>query len=222
MTREKLLHAQKTTIALFEAVEVNNLLVPGKTESQLVEEILLMAKEKFGIHEHWHKKIVRTGANTLATYGENPRNRVIAKGDILFLDFGPIVNGYEADLGRTYVLGRDPLKLKLKKEVEEAWYEIQAWIKKQTSVKASDLYHLVTAKATGFGWTFIGEIAGHIIGKYPHEQPADPKSPELDIHPDNHNDIFLKDADGNDRHWVLELQFADKENKIAAYFEQLL
>ena len=69
---------------------------------------------------------------------------------------------------------------------------------------------------------FGGEIAGHIVGKYPHEQPADPKSLELDIHPDNHDDIFLRDADGNQRHWILELQFIDKDNEIGGYFEQLL
>src|SRR5687768_17662155 len=55
----------------------------------------------------------------------NPPNRIIANDDILFIDLGPIVEGYEADIGRTYVLGDDPRKLKLKKDVEEAWYEIQ-------------------------------------------------------------------------------------------------
>jgi len=34
--------------------------------------------------------------------------------------------------------------------------------------------------------------------------------------------MFLHDADGNQRNWILELQFVDKENKIGGYFEQLL
>ena len=67
-----------------------------------------------------------------------------------------------------------------------------------------------------------GEIAGHIVGKYPHEQPANPKSMELDVHPDNPFDILLRDASGNKRHWILEMHFVDEEDGIGGYFEQLI
>ena len=222
MVREKLIHAQNISIELFNAIEENNLIVPGKTEEQLNTEVCDLAFQKFGIEKHWHKKIVRSGINTLAIYPDNPPNRVIHKDDILFIDLGPIVEGYEADIGRTYVMGKDPNKLKLKRDVESAWYEIREWYQQQTKLKASDLFNYAVLKAKRFGWEFGGEIAGHIVGKYPHEQPEDPKSLELDIHPDNHDNIFLLDADGNPRHWILELQFIDKENEIGGYFEQLL
>ncbi len=222
MTKTKLLHAEKVTIQLFEAVEQNNLIIAGKTEAQLRLEVADLALEKFGIKDHWHKKIVRTGVNTLATYNENPVNQIIQEDDILFIDFGPIVEGYEADIGRTYVTGNHPVKLKLKNDVEKAWYEIQEWYQMHTKLKASELFHYAAAKANKYGWTFGGEIAGHIVGPFPHEQPADPKSPELDIHPENHNDMFLPDANGDKRHWILELQFIDTEKEIGGYFEQLL
>lgn len=222
MTRTKLLNAEKIAVQLFEAVEKNNLIIAGKPEAQLAAEITSLALEKFGIKDHWHKKIVRTGANTLATYSENPADKIIQEEDILFIDFGPIVDGYEADLGRTYVIGNNAARLKLKNDVEKAWYEIQAWFQQQTTVKASALFKYVVDKAIAYGWTFGGEIAGHIVGKFPHEQPIDPKSLELDIHPDNHNDMFLPDANGNKRHWILELQFIDKERQMGGYFEQLL
>jgi len=222
VVREKLIHAQNISIELFNAIEENNLIVPGKTEEQLNTEVCDLAFQKFGIEKHWHKKIVRSGINTLAIYPDNPPNRVIHKDDILFIDLGPIVEGYEADIGRTYVVGKDPNKLKLKRDVESAWYELREWYQQQTKLKASDLFNYAVLKAKRFGWEFGGEIAGHIVGKYPHEQPEDPKSLELDIHPDNHDNIFLLDADGNPRHWILELQFIDKENEIGGYFEQLL
>jgi Xaa-Pro aminopeptidase len=222
MVRTKLLHAEMTTIQLFETIEKERLIVPGKSEAQLAQEVSNLAFEKFGIKDHWHKKIVRTGVNTLANYGQDPSNRFIQEDEILFIDFGPIVDDYEADLGRTYVVGKDPVKLKLKDDVENAWYEIQKWFQSQTTLKASDLFQFVVEKTSQYGWTFGGEIAGHIVGKFPHEQPADPKSLELDIHPDNHNDMFLLDANGNMRHWILELQFIDKEKQIGGYFEQLL
>lgn len=222
MVEEKLRHAQDISIQFFEAIEKSNLIVPGKSEGQLNLEVCELALKEFGIEKHWHKKIVRSGKNTLAIYPDNPPNRLIEKDDILFIDLGPIVEGYEADIGRTYVLGNDPKKRKLKRDVEDAWYEIQEWYEKQPTLKASELFQYVVETAQDFGWEFGGAIAGHIVGEFPHEQPADPKSLELDIHPDNHNDIFLLDANGNKRHWILELQFVDRKNEIGGYFEQLL
>jgi len=222
MTREKLLEAQYISVQFFKAIEQSDLIMAGKSEEQLNSEVCDLALKRFRIEKHWHKKIVRSGKNTLAIYSDNPPNRIIEKGDILFVDLGPVVEGYEADIGRTYVLGNNTRKLKLKSDVERAWYEIQEWYQKQTTLKASDLFQYVVEKAKQFGWEFGGEIAGHIVGKFPHEQPSDPRSLELDIHPANHNDMFLLDAEGNKRHWILELQFIDREHEIGAYFEQLL
>ena len=222
MTREQLINAQDISLRFFEAIEENNLIVAGKTEAQLNEEICSLALKKFGIRRHWHKKIIRAGKNTLSVYHDDPPDRIIEENDILFIDLGPVVKGYEADIGRTYVLGNDFRKLKLKHDVEAAWHEIQAWYQQQTTLKACSVFQYAAGKAEEYGWEFGGVIAGHIIGKYPHEQPLDPLSLELDLHPDNPNDIFLRDEDGNPRHWILELQFIDRENEIGAYFEQLL
>ena len=222
MTKIKLDNAEKITIQLFDAVEKSNLIIAGKSEEQLSLEVCNVASEKFGIENHWHKKIVRAGKNTLCIYPDNPPNETIQEDDIVILDFGPFIDGYEADLGRTYVIGNNAKKIKIKNDVEKAWYETQNWYSKQTFLKSSDLFQYVVEKATGYGYTFGGEIAGHIVGKFPHEQPLDPKSLELDIHPENHDNLFLLDANGDKRHWILELLFIDKENKIGGYFEQLL
>ena len=127
MTKEKLLNAQYISVQFFKAIEENNLIIAGKSEEQLNSEICDLALNRFGIEKHWHKKIVRSGKNTLAIYPYNPPNRIIDGDDILFIDWGPLVEGYEADMGRTYVLGNDLLKQMLKIDVEVAWYEIQKW-----------------------------------------------------------------------------------------------
>jgi Xaa-Pro aminopeptidase len=222
MIQQKLLHAEKTALQLFEAIEENNWIVPGKTEEQLNTEVYMLASWKFGIEKHWHKRIVRSGSNTLAVYNDNPPDRKLQDDDIVFIDYGPIVEGCEADVARTFVIGNNAVKRKLKNDVERAWYETREWYQKQTSLKASDLFQYVVDKARDYGWEFGGEIAGHIVGKFPHEQPLDPASLELDIHPSNHNDMFLPDANGNKRQWILEIHFVDKKNKIGGYFEQML
>jgi len=220
--RQNLLLAEQKAKELFNAAEQRGLIVAGKYESELSAEIVSLAKEVFSIESFWHKKIVRSGINTLHPYNGNPADRLIQDDDIVFLDFGPIFNGWEADLGRTYVIGNDPLKLKLKKDVEAAWHEADEWYSRQKELTGADYFHYVTELAKKYGWEFGGEIGGHIVGSFPHEQPDDPADLGLDVHPDNHSSILLRDKHGNKRHWILEIQFIDRINNIGGFFEQLL
>jgi len=219
--KQKLILAEQKTKELFNAVEERGLMLAGKSEQELTVEIVKLANDLFGIDQYWHKKIVRTGANTLHPYNGNPPDRVIQKDDILFLDFGPIFEDWEADLGRTYVIGNDPLKLKLKRDVELAWHEAKTWHAKQAILTGAAYFKYITELAKRYGWEFGGEIAGHIVGHFPHEQ-LEPGDWGLDIHPDNHSNILQLDKQGNSRHWILEIHFVDRANNIGGYFEQLL
>ena len=219
--KANLIKAQNIALQLFNEVEARHLIVAGKDENTLNTEIFKLAKELFNIEKHWHKRIVRSGLNTLHPYKENPPNRVIEKDDILFFDFGPIIEHWEADLGRTYVIGNNPLKLKLKQDIETAWQETKLWFNQQKKLKASDLFTYAENKAKAYGWEFGGEIAGHLIGEFPHER-LENESKQLYIHPDNHNDVFALDNNGQKRHWILELHFIDRKHNIGGFYEQLL
>lgn len=219
--KSNLIRAEKIAIELFNEAEVRNLIVAGKDEETLNKEIFSLAKELFGIEKHWHKRIVRCGANTLHPYKENPPNRIIQKNDILFFDFGPIIENWEADLGRTYVLGNDHQKHKLKNDVEIAWHETKNWFDQQTDLKASKLFEFAVNKAIQYGWEFGGEIAGHLIGEFPHES-LEPGNYHLYVHPENHNNMFELDVHGQPRNWILELHFVDRKNEIGGFYEQLL
>lgn len=221
-TREKLVLAEQKGKELFDTVEKRGLIVAGKSEKQLCHEIVQIAKDDFGIEQHWHKKIVRAGINTLQPFIGDPPDRVIQNDDIVFFDFHPVFEGWEADLGRTYVVGNNPLKLKIKTDIEAAWHEANAWYYKQTKLTGAEYFNYVVALAERYGYEFGNAIAGHIVGRFPHEQPDDPNDMCLDVHPDNHTDIFQTDKSGNKRHWILELQFIDRKNGIGAFFEQLL
>ncbi len=220
-TRLKLIEAQNIAIELFRTAEDRHLIIPGKSEQQLNSELFKLAAERFGIEKHWHKRIVRAGANTLFPYNESPPDLIIQEDDILFFDFGPIIEHWEADLGRTYVLGSDTLKHTLKKDIEKAWHETKEWFHTHTQLPAAELFHYTVEKAKAYGWSFGGEIAGHLIGEFPHER-LEPGNYQLYVHPDNHNDMFLPDANGNKREWILEIHFIDKEKQIGGFYEQLL
>jgi len=218
--RRKLVSAERKAKELFKAVEDKGLIVPGKSEKELNDEVVRVARDFF-VERFWHKKIVRAGVNTVEPYGSDPPDRVIREDDLVIVDFGPVFDGWETDLARTYVIGDDPLKQKLKADVEAAWSEANAWYGEQRSLTGSAFYHYVTALATRFGYGYGGEIAGHIVGPFPHEQLG-PGNLGLDIHPDNHQDMFAKDPQGRDRHWILEIHFVDRANRMGAFFEQLL
>jgi hypothetical protein len=220
-TKTKLIWAENIALQLFKAIEDHQLIIPGKTEKQLNTEIFKLASDLFGIEKHWHKRIVRCGTNTLMPYNDNPPDLKIKEDDILFFDFGPIIDDWEADLGRTYVIGNDPLKHKLKADIEKAWYETKEWFHQQTSLPSSALYKYATEKANEYGWEFGGELAGHLIGEFPHER-LEPGNYQLYVHPSNNIDMLLPDVNGNKREWILELHFVDKEKKIGGFFEQLL
>ena len=219
--KTKLSKAEKIAVKLFKEVEDRQLIVAGKDEETLNKQIFNLAKELFGIEKHWHKRIVRSGENTLHPYKENPPNKIIQANDILFFDFGPIIENWEADLGRTYVVGNDPIKLKLKKDIEKAWHETKIWYDKHTKLKASELFEFAKNKAIEYGWEFGGEIAGHLIGEFPHER-LEPGNYQLYVHPENHNNMFELDFNKQKRYWILELHFVNKENEIGGFYEQLL
>jgi Xaa-Pro aminopeptidase len=222
MTAQKknLLKAEKLALQLFDAIEAKNLIQPGKTEKELNTEVFHLAHELLGTKKHWHKRIVRSGPNTLFPYDENPPDLTMREDDILFFDFGPVLEAWEADIGRTYVIGADPDKLKIKQDIEASWFELKEWFALQDSCTGAQLYQEAVNKAKEKGWEFGGEIAGHIIGEFPHQQLGSAKK-DLYVHPENHNDL-KQEIFEEKRHWILEVHFVDRAKQIGGFFEQLL
>lgn len=220
-TLDKLIEAEEKANQLFKSIEERNLIVSGKTEQQLNTEIFELAFELFGIKKYWHKRIVRAGKNTLLPYREDPPDLTLQVDDILFLDFGPIFEDWEADFGRTFVLGNDPFKFKLKKDIETAWHEAKQWYLQHTSLTGAEFHAYIVDLAKKYGYEYGGQLAGHLIGHFPHER-LKPRNYGLYVHPRNPNDMFLPDANGNKRHWILEIHFIDREKQIGGFFEQLM
>ena len=221
INKSKLIEAEKVAVDIFELAQSSGLIKAGKTEKELNNDLFQLAMEQFNIQKHWHKRIVRSGANTLFPYKENPPNLTIQEDDILFFDFGPILEDWEADLGRTYVIGNDPIKIKLKNDIETAWHETKAWFHDQENLTGAELFKYAVEKATEYGWEFGGPIAGHIIGQFPHEE-LDPNTYDLYVHPENHKSMMEPDENGNKREWILEIHFVDTEKEIGGFYEQLL
>jgi hypothetical protein len=217
----ELIAAQAKADALFRAVESRRLIRPGITEGQLNEAIYALAKEMYGITTYWHKRIVRAGKNTLLPYAENPPDLTIGADDILFLDLGPVFEEWEADFGRTFVTGNDPIKLKLKHDVELAFARGKQHFHSTPDIRSNQLFAYAESLAAEFGWEFGGPIAGHLIGQFPHERIPDDKV-SLYVHPGSSLTMRSRDQNGLQRHWILEIHFVDRQREIGGFFEELL
>lgn len=216
-----LLDAQGKAQTLFDEVESRNLIRPGVAETEINESIYALAKEMYGISRYWHKRIVRAGRNTLAPYDENPPDLTVGEDDVVFLDLGPVFEEWEADFGRTFVVGQDPLKRKLCRDIEKGFAKGKKYFHEHPDITASELYDFATRLADEAGWEYGGPIAGHLIGVFPHEKIAGDKI-SLYVHPKNHLRMQTPDAAGRKRHWILEIHFVDRAREIGGFYEELL
>jgi Xaa-Pro aminopeptidase len=216
----RLLEAQAHASALFAMVE-RDLIRPGITEGQLEREIYTLAAEKFGVTTHWHKRIVRAGPNTLQPYREDPPDRMIGEDDIVFLDFGPVFAAWEADFGRTFVLGNDPVKLRLRDDLAPIFQAAKARFHADPGMTGEALYRVACDLAAEAGWEFGGVIAGHTVGEFPHERIEGDRI-TFYITRGNQQPIRGKDSAGRTRHWILEIHLVDRARQIGGFYEELL
>jgi Xaa-Pro aminopeptidase len=218
---QSLLLAQHKAEALFAAVLRRDMIRAGSTEAQLSAQIHALAEAEFGLKRMWHKRIARSGPNTMLTFYDEPPDRRIAEDDIVYLDFGLVFEEWEADLGRTYVLGIDPHKHRLTRDIAAAFRRGKALYERTTELTAGALYDYVAGLATAYGWEFGAPSAGHLIGKFPHERPPD-NARRFSIRHGNDQLLREPDANGLPRHWILEIHFIDRARQIGGFYEELL
>jgi Xaa-Pro aminopeptidase len=220
-TAESLLEAQDKASALFDAVVAGGLIRAGRLESELSQDIHELARSEFGLRRHWHKRIARTGPNTLLTYHDDPQDRRIAEDDTVYLDFGPVFAEWEADFGRTYALGSDPDKHRLVADLAVAFRRGKDLYVNTPTLTAGQLYDYVVHLGRSAGWEFGAPTAGHLIGHFPHER-APGNTRHFSICHGNELRLREPDAKGALRHWILEIHFIDRARQFGGFYEQLL
>lgn len=218
---QRLVDAQNKAAQLFDEIDQRAMIRPGVGEKQLSEEIHDLAAVMFGVTRHWHRRIVRAGENTLQPFKEHPPDRVIAADDIVFLDLGPIFQEWEADFGRTFVLGNDPAKHAVREALPRVWQAGRDYFGEQPSVTGAQLYdHVVgVARAAGFEWG--SPIAGHLVGEFPHKKIVG-DGVQWYITPGSNEPLRRDDAAGRPCHWILEVHLVDRPRGFGGFYEQLL
>jgi Xaa-Pro aminopeptidase len=219
--RQRLLDAQAKAERLFEEIENQQIIKASVWETQASDAIRDLAADMLGVTRHWHKRIVRAGPNTLQPYKENPPDRQLEDDDIAFCDLGPIFEEWEADFGRTFVLGDDPVKHRLQADLPRVWEAGRSFFESRPDLTGEQLYDHMLSLAEESGWTFGGSIAGHLIGQFPHELIAGDKV-ESYIAPGSDKPMRRRDRNGQECHWILEVHLVDLDRQIGGFHEELL
>ena len=220
--RASLIAAEQKAFALFDAIERAGFVAPGRSEREIDADIFTLAERDFGVKVHWHKRVVRAGANTVCTFYDDPPVRMIGPEDTVYLDLGPVFAEWEADIGRTYALGGDPEKKRLVADLARIFDLVKAHYHATPDITGDGLYAAACRAAEDAGWLFGGVIAGHIVGEFPHVQRVPGDRDQHRIKPGNHKRMRDPDPNGNERHWILEIHLIDKTRSYGGFYERLL
>lgn len=199
--------ARDKALAVIEKVAAE--IRPGMVESE-VNALLHAAQRSLGGEKNWHPPQIRFGANTLLPFGKKGEKDVPLKSDdIFFLDIGPLFDGHEGDVGRTYALGDDADLKRCSSDVEAIWHEVRArW--KESRDTGEALYRFAEARAEARGWKLSLEGAnGHRVADFPHTVRRRGTIEGFVGHP------------AADR-WILEIQIRHPTKPFGAFYEDLL
>ena len=153
--------------ALEEAVSS---LSPGDLERQICSR-LTSAILKYGGESTPIEPLVLSGPNSASPHGRSGERRIEA-GDILLFDFVTTVNGYYADITRTFVVGQEPDERlhSVYNAVKSANAAGRAAVRPGVTCQDVDRAARQVLVDAGFGPNFIHRT-GHGLGLDVHEEP---------------------------------------------------
>ncbi len=204
---DQLQRARDRTLKVIESVASQ--IEPGMNAAH-IKDILQQTQESFGAAKSWHPPQIRLGENTLLPFGQKGTEDLqLSENDIFFLDIGPIFDGHEGDVGRTFAVGNDPDMQKCSRDVEMIWQEVRDhW--KEHKVSGPNLYKFARESADKHGWILaLDQANGHRIADFPHAVRNRGSIESFEAHP------------AADR-WILEIQIRHPEKPFGAFYEDLL
>lgn len=222
----RLVEAEEQALTMLAAIERAGFIAPGRTEGEVDADIAALAEREFGVTRHWHKHLVRTGANTLCVFADNPPERTIGANDTVYLDLGPVFEApnneqWEADIGQTYAIGNDPAHHALIAALPEVFEATRAHANANPDIACAELYALACEAAAQRGYIFGGKIAGHTVGEFPHLTWPGARE-HTRIYPDNPHTLSDLDHLGRKRFWIIETHLVAPDRSFGGFYERLL
>jgi len=150
---------------------------PGVTEQDVALELEIFVR-RAGAERLSFDTVLASGPRSALPHGR-ATDRVMASGDFVTLDFGPVYRGYTADCTRTVMLGRpDDRQRTIYALVLDAQRRALAAVRAGVSSRSVDAVARAVIEDAGYGDAF-GHGLGHGIGLEIHEGPS--LSPRVDV-----------------------------------------
>lgn len=168
---------------------------------------------KNGITKFWHPSKFRIGSDTTKSFRELPDKSIsLTKGEMFFIDVGPIIDDHEADYGKTFIYNNfektnQPLE-NLAAASETVWKETaNKW--RNEFLTGEALYKFAKHCAEDYTYTLNPLMDGHRLGDFPHS-------------------LFTKESlstqnfKPSENLWVLEIHLISPTLNRGSFFEDIL
>ena len=111
--------------------------------------------------------------NEVVVHGIPSKEIVLKEGDIISVDIGTIVDGYNGDAARTFPVGKiSEEKQKLIDVTKQCFFEGIKHLK--VGARLGELSNAIQTYAESYGYGVVRELVGHGIGHHMHEEPEVP------------------------------------------------
>ncbi|NEZ46638.1 type I methionyl aminopeptidase [Clostridium niameyense] len=116
---------------------------------------------------------VCTSVNNEVVHGIPNENTILKEGDIISVDCGAILNGYQGDAARTFAVGN--ISDEASKLIEVTRNSFFKGIEKaRVGNRLTDISSAIQEYVENFGFSVVRDYVGHGIGKSMHEDPEVP------------------------------------------------
>jgi len=111
--------------------------------------------------------------NNKIVHGIPSKNVILKDGDIVSVDCGAIVDGFNGDSAYTFIIGEVDAEIEqLLKVTKEALYKgIEA---AKVGNRIGDIGYAIQSHVESFGYGVVRELVGHGVGRSLHEKPQIP------------------------------------------------
>jgi CDP-4-dehydro-6-deoxyglucose reductase len=193
--------------------DIKEMIVPGMSETEAISCANRLFASR-GVRKFWHKTHIRFGRSTTLGFNDPYDNTILKEDDIFYLDVGPIWTtedgkSIEADVGKTFVIGKDPARSAIVRDVEIIFGEMREhWL--TTKASGVELLQVAQKKSVQRGYVLHPSyVKGHRLSEFPHKIYGD-------------GNLFDLQNSPSPARWVLEIQICSPDMQYGAFYEDLL
>ena len=125
------------------------------------------------LHYNGFPGSVCVSINDEVVHGIPRKNRILKEGDILSVDVGAILDGYQSDACRTYMVGEVAPEVEaLVRHTEKSFWIGLEYAK--AGMRTGDIGYAIQDYCEGLGYGVVRELTGHGIGTTMHQDPDVP------------------------------------------------